>query len=158
MNSYNIPLLQAWRANLDVQYVMNVYACAKYVASYVTKSQRGMSKLLRKATNEVRQGNNSVKDQLRYVGNKFLNAVELNAQEASYILLGPSMRKASRVVRFINTNTPEDCIILLNSQQELQEFDDEAEEISLPNIFTRYENRPSALEMICLGEISAYYK
>lgn len=67
-----------------------------YVAAYVTKGQRGMSELLRKAAQEASKGNDSIRQQLRSVGNKFLNGVEISAQEASYILLSIPMRKSSR--------------------------------------------------------------
>ena len=40
---------------MDIQFVSNVYACAVYIASYITKSQRGMSELLRKASEEARK-------------------------------------------------------------------------------------------------------
>jgi len=62
INNYNNPILSAWRANLDVQFVIDVYAYTTYVASYVTKSQRGMSELLRIATQEARQGNKGLKE------------------------------------------------------------------------------------------------
>ena len=46
VNNYNEHILLAWHANIDIQFVLDVYACATYIASYVTKSQRGMSELL----------------------------------------------------------------------------------------------------------------
>ena len=41
VNSYNPVPSKAWRANMDIQFMTNVFACAMYIASYVTKSQRG---------------------------------------------------------------------------------------------------------------------
>ena len=60
VNAYNPALMKAWRANMDIQFVTNVYACAMYIASYATKSQRGMSEMLRKAADEAKlnDGNN----------------------------------------------------------------------------------------------------
>ena len=43
INSYNNALLKAWQANMDIQYVLDPYACATYILSYITKVQRGMS-------------------------------------------------------------------------------------------------------------------
>ena len=119
VNAYNKHLLQAWQANLDIQFVLNVCVCACYVASYVTKSQQGISELLRKASGEARKGNSSIKDQLRVVGNKFLNTVELSAQEAVYILLRLPMKKASRMVIFVNRNPPEERVVLLKPQKDI---------------------------------------
>ena len=34
VNNYNSGCLSAWRANMDIQYVLDVYACAMYSVSY----------------------------------------------------------------------------------------------------------------------------
>ena len=47
--NYNPACLNAWRANMDIQYVLNVYACAVYIVNYISKAQKGMSELLRQA-------------------------------------------------------------------------------------------------------------
>lgn len=63
---------------MDIQFVLDVYTCAMYVVSYISKPQKGMSELLRRA---------SIKQQVRDIGNAFLNSVEISAQEAVYIIL-----------------------------------------------------------------------
>ena len=60
-----------------------------------------MSELLRTACSEARRGNSTDKQQVRDIGNKFLNNVEISAQEAVYIVLQLAMRKSSRQVVFI---------------------------------------------------------
>ena len=87
INSYNSDLLKAWQANMDIQYILDPYACAVYILSYITKGQRGMSKLLRKASEEASSGNKDIINKVRHIGNKFLNAVEISAQEAVYLVL-----------------------------------------------------------------------
>ena len=47
---------------MDIQFVTNVFACAMYIASYVTKSQRGMSELLRKAADEAKLNDGAIFD------------------------------------------------------------------------------------------------
>ena len=39
---------------MDIQFILDPYACAVYILSYITKAQRGMSKLLRKACEEAK--------------------------------------------------------------------------------------------------------
>lgn len=95
VNNYNPACLQAWRANMDIQYVLDVYACAVYIVDYISKAQKGMSELLREACTEARKGNSSIKQQVRDIGSKFVNNVEISAQEAVYIVLQLPMRKAS---------------------------------------------------------------
>jgi hypothetical protein len=46
INSYNSTLLRSWEANMDIQYILNPYACVSYIVSYISKGQRGLSNLL----------------------------------------------------------------------------------------------------------------
>jgi len=80
VNNYNSACLSAWRANMDIQFVLDVYACAMYIVPYISKAQKGMSQLLQRACEEARAGNSSIKQQVRDIGNQFLNAVEISAQ------------------------------------------------------------------------------
>ena len=84
INNYNAACLSAWRANMDIQFVLDVYACAMYIVSYISKAQKGMSELLRTACEEARRDNSCIKQQVKDIGNKFLNSVEISAQEAVY--------------------------------------------------------------------------
>ena len=64
INNYNAACLSAWRANMDIQFVLDVYACAVYIVNYISKAQKGMSELLRQACTEARKGNSSIKQQV----------------------------------------------------------------------------------------------
>ena len=158
VNNYNSSVLHAWRANIDVQFVLDVYACATYVASYLTKSQRGMSELLRKATNEAKQGNSDIRQQLKEVGNKFLNAVEISAQEACYICLQLPMKSSSRHVVFVNTSPPEERVTLLKPKHVLDTMKDDDENIECSNMLSRYAERPKSMENMSLAEFAAFYE
>ena len=35
INNYNSSVMLAWQANMDIQFVLNAYACIMYVASYI---------------------------------------------------------------------------------------------------------------------------
>lgn len=85
---------------MDIQYVLDPYACATYILSYITKGQRGLSKLLEKATDDVKSGNKDITNRVRHIGNKFLNAVEISAQEAVYLVLQMPMRRSTQQVTF----------------------------------------------------------
>ena len=39
INNYNSAVMFAWQANMDIQYVLNAYACVVYVASYIMKTE-----------------------------------------------------------------------------------------------------------------------
>ena len=47
INNYNSAVMLAWQANMDIQYVLNAFACVMYVASYIMKAERSMGELLK---------------------------------------------------------------------------------------------------------------
>ena len=49
MNNYMKNCLQFWRANHDIQPSIEPYGMVKYILSYVTKGQKGMSVVMEKA-------------------------------------------------------------------------------------------------------------
>ena len=98
---------------MDIQFILDPYACAVYILSYITKGQRGISKLLRKACEEAKEGNKNIINKVRHIGNKFLNAVEISAQEAVYLVLQMPSRRSSREFQFINTSDPDERTFLL---------------------------------------------
>ena len=158
VNAYNPAVIKAWGANMDIKFVTNIYACAVNIASYVTKSQRGMSELLRKAADEaVLNDGNSIRQQLRAVGNKLLNAVKISAQEACYILLQLCMRKSSRQVIFVDTNLPEERVFLLKPQSVIENMDDDDENVEARGLITRYAERPDSMENIWLADFACCY-
>ena len=59
---------------MDIQSVLDAYACAMYIVSYISKAQKGMSELLRRVCAEAKEGNAHIKQQVRDIGNKFLNS------------------------------------------------------------------------------------
>ena len=123
-----------------------------YVVSYILKAQRGMSELLRKACQEASEGNLGVKQQVRDIGNKFLNGVEISAQEAVYIILQLPMRRSSREVVFINTQVPDERVRLLKSMDYIQQLEDDSEDIESGGVIKRYTKRPAYLEDISLAD------
>ena len=61
-----------------------------------------MSKLILEiATEEVKSGNKGVRDQVRHIGNKFINAVEVTAQEAVYLVLHVHLVKFNLLIPLI---------------------------------------------------------
>ena len=114
-----------------------------------------MSQLLQKACHEAREGNSSIKQQVRDIGNKFLNSVEISAQEAVYLVLQLPMRKSSRKVIFINTTPPEDRVDLLKPMNEIEEVDDDSEKIHSGGLLNRYIQRPANHENVSLADGAA---
>ena len=61
INPFNENTRVAWKANLDIQIVLEPYGCASYIIDYISKSQRGMSAQLGAAAKEARRGNLDLK-------------------------------------------------------------------------------------------------
>ena len=61
LNNYMKDLVHVWNANHDIQYVLDPYSCVVYICDYLTKNNKGMSKLLEQAAKEAKQGNMDLK-------------------------------------------------------------------------------------------------
>lgn len=53
INPYNASLLRCWNANMDIQYIVDAYACVVYIISYISKAEREMGLLLSHAQKEA---------------------------------------------------------------------------------------------------------
>ena len=157
INSYNPTCLKAWRANMDIQFVLDIYACAMYIVSYISKEQKGMSELLRQACAEASKENSNIKQQVRDIGNKFLNSVEISAQEAVYIVRQLPMKKSSQQVVFINTAPPDERVQLLKQLTEIKEMEDDCEDVYTTGLLQRYVKRSFSLEHLILVDWTAWY-
>ena len=152
INPYIKDMLGVWKANHDIQFVLDAYACAMYIVSYINKSSKGMSSLMAEACKETKKGNKSLKESVRHIGNKFLNAVEVSAQEAAYLVLQLNMSSKSRSCEFLPTSLRSERTFLLKSRKELEELPDESTDIEANNVVKRYAKRHHSLENFCLAD------
>ena len=152
INLFNEGILLAWKANLDIQIVLEPYGCASYIVGYISKSQRGMSAQLDAAAKEARKGNLDLKKQVRHIGNVFSNCVEVSAQEAVYLDLQIPLTKCTRDIVFINTSVPEERIFLLKPKAALDELPAESTDVESDNVIQRYSKRPKQLSKFCLAD------
>ena len=155
VNNYNPSVLLAWQANMDIQFVLNAYACVMYVASYIMKTERAMGELLKRVAAEART--DELKTQLRKVGSAFLTHREVSAQEAVYRLLSLPMKQLSRSVVFVNTNPKHERIAVLKSHDSLSQLDDDDTNVFQKSLIDRYQHRPQQLNSMCLAEFAATF-
>ena len=155
VNAYNPTILKAWRANIDIQFIIDAYACVMYVASYMTKDEKGMGELLKQTCKEHRD--KDIKTMLRKVGAAFLTHREISAQEAAYRILSMPMKKTSRKVVFVNTDVKSSRPAVLKNNEQLAGLDDNDEDIFQKSLLDRYEYRPNSLENMCLAEFASLY-
>ena len=104
INQYSKSLLKCWDANMDIQYVVDAYACVVYIISYISKSEREMGLLLSNAQREAsKEGNVSAKEALKNLGTVFLHNRDVSAQEAVYRLTNMHLKECSGRVVFVPT-------------------------------------------------------
>ena len=142
INNYNVSVMLAWQANMDIQFILNAYACVMYVASYIMKTERAMGELLKRVASEART--DELKSQLRKVSSAFLTHREVSAQEAVYRILSIPMKQLSRSIVFVSTNCKSERIAVLKDKISLSKLDDED-----TNVFQK-----SLLIDICIGHKS----
>ena len=68
VNNFNPTILKIWRANMDIQYVTDPWACAMYILSCISKGELQMGKLLKEASKEC-GADDLIRQQIRKVGN-----------------------------------------------------------------------------------------
>ena len=153
INNYNPSVLLPWQANMDIQYIMDAYACVMYVALYIMKHEKSMGELLKNVSNEVRT--EELNTQLRRVGTTFLNHREVSAQEAVYRMLSMPIKQLSRSVIFVNTNPKNERIAVLKSSDDLNKLDDDDTNVFQKSLVDRYQHRPHTIRSMCFAEFAA---
>lgn len=154
INNYNTVALKCWEANMDIQFILDPYACVSYIVSYISKGQRGLSNLLHQACKEARSSESDIKQQVRRIGNQFLSHVEIGAQEAVYLVLQMPLRKCTRSV---DTNSAEKRVALLKSFTDLQHLPKNSTNIEADNVLKRYKRRPKKLNYCIYADFVSWY-
>ena len=88
---------------MDIQFILNPYACIGYIVSYISKTEKDISNLLKKAVHQTKNSNSSISNRLKIISNVFVNSSEISVQEVVYNILGMRVSYASRDSVWINT-------------------------------------------------------
>lgn len=156
VNNYNSVLMKSWEANLDVQFVTNVYSCVMYLASYISKPEKTLGDVLKAvSTSSQHLG---TKQTMKNVAHKFLTHREVSAQEAVYRLLSLPLSRGSREVLFVNTDLPENRTRLFKPIALIENMEDDDPDVYQKGLLDRYSARPNSLDDMCLAEFAANYK
>ncbi|XP_024120095.2 uncharacterized protein LOC112141236 [Oryzias melastigma] len=157
INPYNKSLLKCWNANMDIQYIVDAYACVVYIISYISKDEREMGLLLRNAQKEAEKGNASAKESLKKLGTVYLHNRDVSAQEAVYRLANMHLKECSRKVVFIPTG---DNIVRMSKPLAVLQEQGESGNQWMLNIVDRYKNRPINEEFddMCIATFASEYR
>ena len=154
-NNYNADCLKLWRANMDLQYVADPYACIMYVLSYVLKCENGMSEILKRTAKEFKD--ETVRKQMGKVLSTFANKREVSIHEAIHRVTSLWLFRKSRTVVHINNAPKAERHRMPKSNFELADLDDDDEDVFQICIHDRYAVRPDDLEEMCLATFVAEY-
>ena len=150
VNNYNDDLLKAWIGNMDIQYILDPYSVCMYVINYIGKSYRGMSRLLRQVVADCKKKNSSLKTKMTRICKEFQGASEVSAQEVAYDLCQLHKTKSTRTKVWINTYPKHERVKMLKSKDQLKTMNEDAENIFIDNLHTRYSKRSKEDEQSCL--------
>ena len=140
---------------MDIQSVLDVYSCIMYIVSFISKAERKHGDLLRNAQKEAKEGHLEPVQQLRKLGNVYLNSRELSVMEAIYRVTGMHLNQSSRQVVFI----PADRHAARLSKP-LKLLSEEDDNIWMTSIIDRYVARPTTpdFENMCLAVFVRDYR
>ena len=157
INNFNPNISSLWRANMDVQYVLDPYSAITYILSYVMKPEKGMSELIRQVA--VEYAGEGLKEQMKMITRAFTGKREVSQQEALYRCNRSfKLFEKSRTVQFISSSTADKRTSLPKPKVILEEMDPNDDDIFMASIHDRYERRPDELENMCLAQFGTEYE
>ena len=115
-----------------------------------------MSPLLSEACKETKTGSMTLKESVRHMGNRFLNAVETSEQECCYDLLELPITQSLVKIEFISTCKPDDRVFIAKSDELLKQLSPESEDVKLACNIDKYALCPHQLEQWCLADFVSY--
>ncbi|KAF0753083.1 ELKS/Rab6-interacting/CAST family member 1-like, partial [Aphis craccivora] len=150
---------QPTQSNMDIQFILDVYSCVRYVIEYIGKSQRGISKLMRDIVKNLKSSSDlSVKEQLKKIVSIFSGSQEISAQEAVYTCLGMKQCNTSTGYIFINTSHPDKRTRMLKPTAVRGEMDPKSDDIFFDGLNEYYSCRLHSLEDVTLAEFGSNYE
>ena len=119
-----------FEAKIDLQFILEEYGVASYIINYISKVDCGLSKMLREAADDTRNGYTNVRDKLRAIANVFINGNLMSAQEASFHVLSLPLSRSSRASVFVNTSPINERVRMLKQNSALKNLDPESEDLT----------------------------
>ena len=126
-----------------------------YVCSYIMKSEKAMGEALKRVAKECQ--NDDIRTQMNKIKKEFIGKRVVGAPESAMWVLSMWLMKKSRKVTSVNTNTKDECVSLLKTQQQLAQMDDDDENVFATSTIDRYAARPPILGNMCLATFAVNY-
>ncbi|OBZ80775.1 hypothetical protein A0J61_11176, partial [Choanephora cucurbitarum] len=146
------------RANIDIEYILDPYACCAYIAQYINKSDRSVSDHLSAVLKESIKNQDGSRKVMKKIAAAYYNVSEVSAQEAAYNLLQLRMCEASRKTEFIATGPPEYRKRMLKFKDDLEMLDKNSVDIYKKGLVEYYQARPDELNHLNLAQFVTNYE
>ena len=105
-NNYNENILKIHRANMDLSFILDEYACVSYILGYITKNESGLSRLMNQIENESATFGRCPRDKVKLLARALDASREISRPEAVYRMLGLHYTESTRTHEFIQTGHP----------------------------------------------------
>ncbi|KAH8028478.1 hypothetical protein HPB51_017438 [Rhipicephalus microplus] len=132
VNAFNAWIGRVLDSNMDMQIILDHYACAFYVVDYVNKSDRGMSNLKRILAEILKTNPND----------------DIEAD----------MSHKSREVVYVPTCCPEERVRVRKTRAELEALPPGSTDVWKANFVQKYEARLPTLSDVCLADFASKYQ
>lgn len=106
MNKYNTKLQPLWNGNMDLSFIMDPWACAQYVGSYICKPCRELSSTLKDFRERQAKIPDTLDRKIKSFGAKFITSTQIGVQETICHLTRIRLSMSSRYVVWVNTEMP----------------------------------------------------
>jgi hypothetical protein len=116
-----------------------------------------MNNLMHAASKEARNDKLDIKRQVGDIKNVFSISVEVNAQEAVYLVLKIPLNKSTRDVVLVNTYVPNQRVQLLKSNSALDELPTDSTDIMSDNMIKRYSKCPKKHQKVLYNNADISY-
>ena len=167
VNNYFSEGLMAWKANIDIQPVINHYKAVAYMCAYFSKSEDESSEAMTQAAKEASDNNLNAFERMKSISKAYSTKRECSVQEAVYHIMPELwLRKTFPGVIFANSNLPEDRYRICHNEDEIKVMPEDSTDIFKRNMLDRYVDRPnltymggkySVLDKFCYAEFLAHY-
>jgi len=106
MGNYNENILNIQKANMDISYVLNEFACVAYIMGYITKGEVGLSRMLHQIEVESKQLGRTPSEAIQRMSRALEDCREVSRSEVIYRMLGLHFVSSTRTHRFVQTGHP----------------------------------------------------
>ena len=129
-NPFVATLSHVWDAQMDVQLVLDPYAAALYLTTYMCKGTEGVSALMSDVIQKFHSGEFDDYRRILKQGEVWLKHNEVCAQEAVFHVLSMSIAGESCAVQYLDTSRPDDRVGIVKNHTNIRELPDDSTDIT----------------------------